>query len=333
MAVFWIALVMEAARTSETSINFYQTTRRNNSEDSHLHKPTDINTMQTTLRMQEHVKHQLKNPRCLVTDHERYEGTYHFIVANLFGFWRKGMVVAVLDERRLRVFENMMIEAAISSETSSRLQGATTQKTSFVRFKYETDIEAVKILFRLIYITVMKFEAWYQCDTDSVPDCIRARFLHLGVDKETELFLDQSSHKSGWIFTQLWHSVAKAFLGWFMTQTSINGAALTMLGIGGVVKDGRRGSLEDSLLMLMSGLVLPVPGPRLSGYDLFLYVNTMTAQNTRTPNNSHEIPESPQSSGSGISYLFRSRSRREAKSLPLSSAMSLRPDDGGSNHF
>lgn len=29
----------------------------------------------------------------------------------------------------------------------------------FVRFKYETDIEAVKILFRLIYITVMKFEA------------------------------------------------------------------------------------------------------------------------------------------------------------------------------
>jgi hypothetical protein len=28
---------MEAASTSETSANFYQTTRRNNSEDSHLH--------------------------------------------------------------------------------------------------------------------------------------------------------------------------------------------------------------------------------------------------------------------------------------------------------
>jgi hypothetical protein len=27
---------MEAARTSETLINFYQTTRRNNPEDSHL---------------------------------------------------------------------------------------------------------------------------------------------------------------------------------------------------------------------------------------------------------------------------------------------------------
>jgi hypothetical protein len=43
MAVFWvvtpcslIALMMEAARTSETLINFYQTTRRYNPEDSHL---------------------------------------------------------------------------------------------------------------------------------------------------------------------------------------------------------------------------------------------------------------------------------------------------------
>jgi hypothetical protein len=32
-----IALMMEAARTSEKSVNFYQTTRRNNPEDSHLY--------------------------------------------------------------------------------------------------------------------------------------------------------------------------------------------------------------------------------------------------------------------------------------------------------
>jgi hypothetical protein len=37
MAVFWVvALMMEAARTSETVINFYQTKRRYNPEDSHL---------------------------------------------------------------------------------------------------------------------------------------------------------------------------------------------------------------------------------------------------------------------------------------------------------
>jgi hypothetical protein len=29
--------MMEAARISETSVNFYQTTRRNSAEDSHLH--------------------------------------------------------------------------------------------------------------------------------------------------------------------------------------------------------------------------------------------------------------------------------------------------------
>jgi hypothetical protein len=32
-----IALVIEAASTSETSVNFYQETRRNKPEDGHLH--------------------------------------------------------------------------------------------------------------------------------------------------------------------------------------------------------------------------------------------------------------------------------------------------------
>jgi hypothetical protein len=41
-AVREIALMMEAAKTSETSVNFYQTTGRNIPEDSHLHtrRPT-----------------------------------------------------------------------------------------------------------------------------------------------------------------------------------------------------------------------------------------------------------------------------------------------------
>jgi hypothetical protein len=33
----FIALMMEAPSTSETSANVYQTTRRNNPEDSHIH--------------------------------------------------------------------------------------------------------------------------------------------------------------------------------------------------------------------------------------------------------------------------------------------------------
>jgi hypothetical protein len=35
-AIMKIGLMMKAARTSETLVNFYQTTRRNNPEDSHL---------------------------------------------------------------------------------------------------------------------------------------------------------------------------------------------------------------------------------------------------------------------------------------------------------
>jgi hypothetical protein len=37
LAASIITLMMEAASTSETSVNFYQTTQRNNPEDSHLH--------------------------------------------------------------------------------------------------------------------------------------------------------------------------------------------------------------------------------------------------------------------------------------------------------
>jgi hypothetical protein len=39
VAVFWVVvpLMLEAASTSEMSVNFYQTTWHNNPEDSHLH--------------------------------------------------------------------------------------------------------------------------------------------------------------------------------------------------------------------------------------------------------------------------------------------------------
>jgi hypothetical protein len=46
MTVFWaIVLMMLAVSTSETSVNFYQTTRRNIPEDSHLHELFSLRVM------------------------------------------------------------------------------------------------------------------------------------------------------------------------------------------------------------------------------------------------------------------------------------------------
>jgi hypothetical protein len=44
-----IALMLEAANASETSVNFYQTTRRNNPEDSHLQSKVFITALHTAL--------------------------------------------------------------------------------------------------------------------------------------------------------------------------------------------------------------------------------------------------------------------------------------------
>ncbi|CAL8077966.1 unnamed protein product [Calicophoron daubneyi] len=49
------------------------------------------------------------------------------------------------------------------------------------------------------------------------------KFLQLEQDEETEAFLTNCFEKSDWIFTQLYHAIAKAILTWFMTSTSING--------------------------------------------------------------------------------------------------------------
>jgi hypothetical protein len=45
-----IALMMEASRTSETSVNFYQTTRHNIPEDSHLHTRRHADLKSQTLK-------------------------------------------------------------------------------------------------------------------------------------------------------------------------------------------------------------------------------------------------------------------------------------------
>lgn len=64
---------------------------------------------------------------------------------------------------------------------------------------------------------------WYFCDTEKMSESVREKYLPLGVDSDTDDFLSQAIKKSDWVFIQLWYSLAKSVLGWFMTQTSING--------------------------------------------------------------------------------------------------------------
>jgi hypothetical protein len=65
-----IALMMEAARTSETLVNFYQTTRRYNPQDSHLRSHRRQN-------LKSYLRHDLvknragaRNPLCGIRHHE-----------------------------------------------------------------------------------------------------------------------------------------------------------------------------------------------------------------------------------------------------------------------
>ena len=67
-------------------------------------------------------------------------------------------------------------------------------------------------------------EKWYSVNLDRIgSDVIRKKFVQLGVDTETQEFIDHSVAQSDWLVTQLWYNVAKSFLSWFYCQTDING--------------------------------------------------------------------------------------------------------------
>ncbi|CAG9770659.1 unnamed protein product [Ceutorhynchus assimilis] len=73
------------------------------------------------------------------------------------------------------------------------------------------------------YLKNLDKNEWYQCDLDAVSPELRLKFVQLGPDEDTLKFIDEAEEKSDWIFTQIWHMLVKLVLGWFMTQTSING--------------------------------------------------------------------------------------------------------------
>jgi len=66
-------------------------------------------------------------------------------------------------------------------------------------------------------------EMWYQIDVDHLQHDLQAKFIKCSIDDETEQFLVSCVEKSGFVFTQFFHSVAQIFLGFMLSTTTING--------------------------------------------------------------------------------------------------------------
>ncbi|KAK2191304.1 hypothetical protein NP493_54g00026 [Ridgeia piscesae] len=64
---------------------------------------------------------------------------------------------------------------------------------------------------------------WYTLETSSMSDELKKKFLQSTEDEETKEFLTNCYEKAEWIFMQLYHSLARSLLSWFMSSTSVNG--------------------------------------------------------------------------------------------------------------
>jgi len=64
---------------------------------------------------------------------------------------------------------------------------------------------------------------WYRVIKDRLSEEHQGLFLQCDQEKGTDLFLENCQEKSDEIFSQLFHSVARPLLSFFMAQTSING--------------------------------------------------------------------------------------------------------------
>lgn len=64
---------------------------------------------------------------------------------------------------------------------------------------------------------------WYRCCPDLLGESVRPLFVQSHLDSDTKTFLKRSQEKSGWLFTQLYHSLVSTVLSPMVSRTSING--------------------------------------------------------------------------------------------------------------
>ncbi|XP_060717798.1 methyltransferase-like protein 9 isoform X1 [Tachysurus vachellii] len=66
-------------------------------------------------------------------------------------------------------------------------------------------------------------QEWYRCSPDLLGEKIRPLFVQSQLDEETQAFLQRSEEKSGWVFTQIYHSLFSTIFSPIISRTSING--------------------------------------------------------------------------------------------------------------
>ncbi|XP_032098824.1 methyltransferase-like protein 9 isoform X4 [Sapajus apella] len=64
---------------------------------------------------------------------------------------------------------------------------------------------------------------WYVCNREKLCESLQAVFVQSYLDQGTQIFLNNSIEKSGWLFIQLYHSFVSSVFSLFMSRTSING--------------------------------------------------------------------------------------------------------------
>uniref|UniRef100_A0A8C1IQM6 Methyltransferase like 9 n=1 Tax=Cyprinus carpio TaxID=7962 RepID=A0A8C1IQM6_CYPCA len=64
---------------------------------------------------------------------------------------------------------------------------------------------------------------WYRCSPEMLGEQVRSQFIQSHLDEDTQAFLRRSMEKSGWLFTQLYHSLFSTIFSPIVSRTSING--------------------------------------------------------------------------------------------------------------
>ncbi|XP_062860108.1 methyltransferase-like protein 9 [Trichomycterus rosablanca] len=89
-------------------------------------------------------------------------------------------------------------------------------RRSLVRNLYTNMISSVEF-------TGEELQQLYQCRPDLLGEDVRALFVQSQLDADTRAFLQRSAEKSGWLFTQLYHSLFSTIFSPIVSRTSING--------------------------------------------------------------------------------------------------------------